>query len=170
MTNPGAQLLLSALSDAELWCFSFVTLFNLQGTRPVRSGRNSRYLTTPSPVCQAFSLTFFKVFSQPDPPDRAPRTARLLYQTSPALSSPFSSISEIFFPPPGSFVTIPPLHLIVNTFFAFSYFLSFRPAAPPAFFNGDSTICILFGIYMGLQWYFFQYTFLRETAFCHILL
>ena len=23
--------------DAELWCFSFVTLFNLQGTRPVRS-------------------------------------------------------------------------------------------------------------------------------------
>ena len=24
-------------SDIELWCFSFVTLFNLQGTRPVRS-------------------------------------------------------------------------------------------------------------------------------------
>ena len=29
-------IIVRILSDAELWCFSFVTLFNLQGTRPAR--------------------------------------------------------------------------------------------------------------------------------------
>ena len=54
----------SVLPDAELWCFSFVTLFNLQGTRPARpaSRRNIRYLTTPSSVCQVLFSSFGRFF------------------------------------------------------------------------------------------------------------
>ena len=63
MTTPVRSSLVRVFSDAELWCFSFVTLFNLQGTRPVRHPRrNIHYLTTPGSVCQALFSTFFKIF------------------------------------------------------------------------------------------------------------
>ena len=46
-------------SDIELWCFSFVTLFNLQGTRPARLSGGTFAILTHS---RSFVKYFFRLF------------------------------------------------------------------------------------------------------------
>lgn len=47
------------LSRAPVWCFSFRSLFNLQGTRPTR---NRYYLIICQPSCQLLILLFLTFF------------------------------------------------------------------------------------------------------------
>ena len=58
-----SQLRLTAcfckLSSAPVWCFSFCSLFNLQGTRPTR---NSHYCSRYQPSCQLLILLIFDNF------------------------------------------------------------------------------------------------------------
>ena len=51
-----------SITDNELWCFWFVTLFNLQGTRPRSLGAEALLSYHIQP---ALSSTFFKFFSRP---------------------------------------------------------------------------------------------------------
>ena len=85
----GFVLWQSHLNELAFWCFLFVTLFNLQGTRPVR--RNIA-------IILAF-IRFVKNFFQKFFPN-----VRLV------------SLSAR--PPADSFVTIPNLSPLVKTFFA----------------------------------------------------
>ena len=50
---------LHILQCAPVWCFSFRSLFNLQGTRPTR---NRYYLIICQPSCQLLILLFFDNF------------------------------------------------------------------------------------------------------------
>ena len=50
---------LHILQCAPVWCFSFRSLFNLQGTRPMR---NRYYLIICQPSCQLLILLFFDIF------------------------------------------------------------------------------------------------------------
>ena len=70
---------------APVWCFSFRSLFNLQGTR---SMRNICYYTALCQLCQALISTFFKFFQRLPAASRSRRlsTTLLLYHTSPLLS------------------------------------------------------------------------------------
>ena len=94
--------------DIELWCFSFVTLFNLQGARPSALGRNVCYLSTPACACQDLFRNFFNSFFGLAPRSPVSRTARLVYQTKPRLSRVFFKNFKLFscfpvfavFPPP----------------------------------------------------------------------
>ena len=57
-------IIVRILSDAELWCFSFVTLFNLQGTRPARlSGGTFDILADSFRFVKHFFQLFSKFFS-----------------------------------------------------------------------------------------------------------
>ena len=101
MTQPrDPAVFVRTLSGAELWCFSFVTLFNLQGTRPPAQRRNICYLITSDSVCQVLFSTFFKIFfcTQLSEPS-ASQTACLFYQTFQSLSSTFFKFLENFFRP-----------------------------------------------------------------------
>ena len=83
--------------DIELWCFSFVTLFNLQGTRPTpRSVRNTRYLTTVPKLCQVLFSTFFKIFFRTRSALGSVSEALLSYHTLANLSSTFFNFSQVF--------------------------------------------------------------------------
>ena len=85
-------------SDIELWCFSFVTLFNLQGTRSVPcSVRNIHYLTTGLPVCQVLFSTFFKVFFVPDSPSGLSLESLTILPQLPAFVKPFFRFSRNLF-------------------------------------------------------------------------
>ena len=99
MTEPRLAALCSILSDAALWCFSFVTLFNLQGTRPVRLGGGTcsilpRRLAFVKRFLQLFSK-FFQRFPRLSP---LSRTAHLFYQSCQLLSSTFFASSKVFLP------------------------------------------------------------------------
>ena len=74
-----------AVSHAPVWCFSFRSLFNLQGTR---SMRNICYYTALCQLCQALISTFFKFFQRLPAASRSRRlsTTLLLYHTAPLLS------------------------------------------------------------------------------------
>ena len=76
---------LHILQCAPVWCFSFRSLFNLQGTR---SMRNICYYTALCQLCQALISTFFKFFQRLPAASRSRRlsTTLLLYHTSPLLS------------------------------------------------------------------------------------
>ena len=82
--TPFYQVLV-ALFSAPVWCFSFRSLFNLQGTRPVR---NICYYTALCQLCQALISTFFKFFQRLPAASRSRRlsTTLLLYHTTPLLS------------------------------------------------------------------------------------
>ena len=82
--TPFPQVLV-ALFSAPVWCFSFRSLFNLQGTR---SMRNICYYTALCQLCQALISTFFKFFQRLPAASRSRRlsTTLLLYHTSPLLS------------------------------------------------------------------------------------
>ena len=84
--TPLPQVLV-ALFSAPVWCFSFRSLFNLQGTRPVR---NICYYTALCQLCQALISTFFKFFQRSQPPCAAAASRRLCYFTTPPplLSTP----------------------------------------------------------------------------------
>ena len=91
MTEPSLTAYhVHVFSDIELWCFSFVTLFNLQGTRSVPCPvRNIHYLTTGLSVCQVLFSTFFKIFFRTRLAGACRSEAWLSYHISLALSSTF---------------------------------------------------------------------------------
>ena len=71
-----------SLKDISDWCFSFVTLFNLQGTRRrLSQERNVFYLTTFSLACQALFSTFFGSFFSALPAFRPALLRQLAYST-----------------------------------------------------------------------------------------
>ena len=71
-----------SLKDISDWCFSFVTLFNLQGTRRrLSQERNVFYLTTFSLACQALFSTFFGSFFSALPTFRPALLRQLAYST-----------------------------------------------------------------------------------------
>ena len=109
----------------RFWCFSFVTLFNLQGTRPVRLGGGTYSIL---PRQSAFVKHFFQLFRSffgaclGFPP--LSQTAQLLYQSSKSLSSAFFTSLKTFLLSrwldrrvSDSLLTIPDLPFFVNTFF-----------------------------------------------------
>ena len=114
-------------SDIELWCFSFVTLFNLQGTRSVPcSVRNIHYLTTSFSVCQVLFSTFFKIFFRTRLAGACRSEAWISYHISLALSSTFfDSFQNLFRTQPlsrlslESLITLPQLPAFVKPFFRF---------------------------------------------------
>ena len=60
MTNPLCTAYhVHVFSDIELWCFSFVTLFNLQGTRPARLSDGTLTILAHS---RSFVKYFFRLF------------------------------------------------------------------------------------------------------------
>ena len=60
MTEPSLTAYhVHVFSDIELWCFSFVTLFNLQGTRPARLSGGTFAILTHS---RSFVKYFFRLF------------------------------------------------------------------------------------------------------------
>ena len=89
-----------AYKDHDLWCFLFVTLFNLQGARPLR--RNIAIITAQL----EFVNCFFDFFSSPSSclPPRAPLSHSFVRIPNPALFvNPFSSLFSCFFIMPSSF-------------------------------------------------------------------
>ena len=72
-----------SFKSCSVWCFLFVTLFNLQGTRP--NGRNIAILSGPTSFVNHF-FRFFQSFSWSI--RQACRTASTEYHLIPALSSP----------------------------------------------------------------------------------
>ena len=94
MTKPWlATFRLHSTRNVSVWCFSFVTLFNLQGARLI--GGTVTILAHPL----AFVKNFFQVFS-----NFFVLAARglfgiacLLYQVLPHLSRPFLTFFEVFF-------------------------------------------------------------------------
>ena len=131
-----------SLKDISDWCFSFVTLFNLQGARRrLALERNVFYLTTFLFVCQALFSTFFKALSCPASlPTGSLR--QLAYSTRigtvcQALSFAFYQVFSGACLPNLSFadssVNIPNSSRFVNTFFQiFSSFFSLLLFSSPA--------------------------------------
>ena len=73
---------------APVWCFSFRSLFNLQGTRPTRNSHyHSRYLAS----CQLLILLIFDNFRWPLAGSLllSSRTAWLEYHSLPTIATPF---------------------------------------------------------------------------------
>lgn len=146
MTEPSLTAYhVHVFSDIELWCFSFVTLFNLQGTRSVPcSVRNIHYLTTSFSVCQVLFSTFFKIFFRTRLAGACRSEAWLSYHISLALSSTFfDSFQNLFRTQPlsrlslESLITLPQLPAFVKPFFRFpqNFFQSPGPRTP----LGDSS-------------------------------
>ena len=121
-------------TDIALWCFSFVTLFNLQGTRPVRlSGGTYAIL----PRLPAFVKRFFQLFSKffPRLPPAFRRSLRqLIYFTrARRVCQALFSLRLKFFCSrrrpdrrvPDSLLNIPDTSAFVNTFYGnFSTFFT----------------------------------------------
>ena len=135
--------------DAELWCFSFVTLFNLQGTRPARSAaeRLLSYHTLLN-----LSSTFFNFFRNLFSRSLRPffmLSKKLLHYTRFAFACQvlFSISFEIFSAircrtpvPPDSSITISDAPRFVKPFFRlFQTFFSLPPAALPC----RQTACVV---------------------------
>ena len=108
-------------SEASVWCFLFVTLFNLQGTRRFR--RNICYVNIFHLTCQ---VLFSKFFDFRDPDVLSSNLFKL-----PHLSEFVKRFFEVFsnfrfFIPHrhligDSLVRIPRVPSFVNTFFQFSF-------------------------------------------------
>ena len=79
----------------SVWCFSFVTLCNLQGTRAHRSPVNICYSNTAFPLCQALFSSFLKIFRSVSA-SQLVQIALLFYHNSARLSSFSSNFSEVF--------------------------------------------------------------------------
>ena len=117
MTKPrSCNFWLWFLRTISVWCFLFVTLFNLQGTR--RSRRNIAILAN----FISFVKNFFQKFSTRDP--FCPAATRLSYHTLLSLSSPFFRDFSTPLPRPcrshylsDSFVRIPNPSSKVNPVF-----------------------------------------------------
>ena len=79
---------LHILQCAPVWCFSFRSLFNLQGTRPTR---NSHYLSRYLASCQLLILLIFDNFRWPLAGSLllSSRTAWLEYHSLPTIATPF---------------------------------------------------------------------------------
>ena len=84
-------------SDIELWCFSFVTLFNLQGTRPARLSGGTLTILAHLRSFVKYFFRLFQIFFRARSRSRGSQTACLFYQNSLALSSPFFDFLETFF-------------------------------------------------------------------------
>ena len=135
-------------SDIELWCFSFVTLFNLQGTRSVPcSVRNIHYLTTSFSVCQVLFSTFFKIFFRTRLAWACRSEAWLFYHIFQSLSSTFFDFFKNLFrthSPSGlsleSLISLPQLPAFVKPFFHFpqNFFQRFDSRVP----CGDSSLTL----------------------------
>ena len=98
MTKPrSCNFWLWFLRTISVWCFLFVTLFNLQGTR--RSRRNIAILAN----FISFVKNFFQKFSTRDP--FCPAATRLSYHTLLSLSSPFFGIFQPRFQGPAEVIT-----------------------------------------------------------------
>ena len=98
MTQPELRnFWLRFIRTASVWCFLFVTLFNLQGTR--RSRRNIAILAN----FISFVKNFFQKFSTRDP--FCPAATRLSYHTLLSLSSPFFGIFQPRFQGPAEVIT-----------------------------------------------------------------
>ena len=120
-----------SLKDISDWCFSFVTLFNLQGTRRrLSQERNVFYLTTFSLACQALFSTFFGSFFSALPAFRPALLRQLAYSTrTRAVCQALFSLPLKFFQLLASLsspladgltnITDPPR--FVNPFFGFFY-------------------------------------------------
>ena len=101
MTKPCRAALSSMFTtNIDLWCFSFVTLFNLQGTRPARlSGGTYAILPRRSAFVKHFFQLFSKFFQRLPPASRPlSRTAHLFYQSRLRLSSTFFASCKVFPP------------------------------------------------------------------------
>ena len=130
-----------SITDNELWCFSFVTLFNLQGTRPARlSGGTYAILPRRSAFVKHFFQLFSKFFRCLPPASRPfSRTAYLFYQSCLRLSSTFFASCKVFPPltparPPRSrqlayYTRLPPACQLLFTKFFKKTQTSFCPAA-----------------------------------------
>ena len=78
-------------TNIALWCFSFVTLFNLQGTRPVRlSGGTYSILPRRSAFVKHFFQLFSKFFR------RLPRPSAVLSDSSFILPEPLEFVKHFF--------------------------------------------------------------------------
>ena len=98
MTKPrSCNFWLWFLRTISVWCFLFVTLFNLQGTR--RSRRNIAILAN----FISFVKNFFQKFSTRDP--FCPAATHLIYHTLLSLSSPFFGIFQPRFQGPAEVIT-----------------------------------------------------------------
>ena len=83
--------------NIDLWCFSFVTLFNLQGTRPVRlSGGTYSILPRRSAFVKHFFQLFRSFFGACRSFSPLSQTAHLFYQSRSSLSSSFFASFEVF--------------------------------------------------------------------------
>ena len=129
-------------TDIALWCFSFVTLFNLQGTRPVRlSGGTYAIL----PRLPAFVKRLFQLFSKffPRLPPAFCRSLRqLIYFTrARRVCQALFSLRLKFFCSrrrpdrrvPDSLLNIPDTTRFVNTFYG--NFSTFFHHSPKTFFH-----------------------------------
>ena len=103
-------------SDIELWCFSFVTLFNLQGARPAPLRRGT---FTILPQVSRFVKYFFRLFSKSFFVLLRFGTLRskawLVYHSFPGLSSTFFIFLEKLFSAPRSPAPSPTARLIYHT-------------------------------------------------------
>ena len=104
----------SSIKNSLRWCFLFVTLFNLQGTR--RYLRNVAILSD----FPAFVKHFFLLFPFQGSPPPSGRTARLEYHVPSPKSTPFLP----FFPKPNTGV----LASVNVISYAYTYLLFFRSA------------------------------------------
>ena len=85
------------IMNIALWCFSFVTLFNLQGTRPVRlSGGTCSILPRRSAFVKHFFQLFWSSFGACRSFPPLSQTAYLFYQSCLSLSSTFLTSFEVF--------------------------------------------------------------------------
>ena len=85
-----------SFSDIELWCFSFVTLFNLQGTRRRLSGGTFFILPHFFELVKYFFQLFSKFFSVLCSLRFPLQKALLFYHISFLLSSAFFNFFKVF--------------------------------------------------------------------------
>ena len=130
-------------SKGSVWCFLFVTLFNLQGTRLI--GGTFAILTRSSPFVKHFFEIFFISSSRPFSGPALWNLALLFYHAVSGLSSVF--FRTFFKPEPqtlapqpsvsDSFARLPRLSSFVKSFFRilfeFDSFHLTHPSSPDSF-------------------------------------
>ena len=155
-------------TNIDLWCFSFVTLFNLQGTRPSASAAEH---VLSYHVVQLLSSTFFNFFEVFSVPSAAFRRSlrQLIYFTraSWVCQALFSLRSKFFRPRHQRFRRVSDSLLTLPDHSQFvKYFFQKFPLAIYYIFDRENALsCSPFTSYLGFPFHSSKFTSILQAPF-----